>query len=496
MKRGLLTVLVGFLLAPAAHGGGPSILVGTAEDSVKQSTFVLAESKVVLARLAGFDAVRVTSTWAPGLTAPNDSELTALQNVAGAAELNGMRVLVAVSSAGSGTTPLTDEARAEFAQYAASIARSISTFRDFIIGNEPNLNRFWMPQFNLDGSDAAATAYEALLAEVYDALKAVSPATTVIGGALSPRGQDKLVSKRQTHSPTTFIADLGAAYRATGRALPIMDALAIHPYGDNSSQPPSFAHPNSTTIALADYDKLVALLGRAFDGTAQPGSNLPIVYSEYGIESAIPEAEAGSYAGAELPVTRPVDEETQGAYYRQAFQLAFCQPNVRGLFLFHVTDERSLDRFQSGVYYADGTPKSSLADVQSASRDVKGGVITSCPGLGLTPKATVAYPRGAALAEAQLGLQLECNIDCVYRIRLEKLPRHSTTLATSGRVLAGTPTKILLPPRRIAPADYRFTVRLTAPVNPGPPLLLASPAVRIRYPAPPPATRERAGRPG
>ena len=36
--------------------------------------------------------------------------------------------------------------------------------------------------------------------------------------------------------------------------------------------------PKSTTIALADYDKLVALLRTAFDGTAQQGSTLPILY--------------------------------------------------------------------------------------------------------------------------------------------------------------------------------------------------------------------------
>ena len=45
----------------------------------------------------------------------------------------------------------------------------------------------------------------------------------------------------------------------------MMDA-AIHPYPDNSSQAPTVAHPLNTTIAVADYRKLVALLGEAFDG--------------------------------------------------------------------------------------------------------------------------------------------------------------------------------------------------------------------------------------
>ncbi len=34
-----------------------------------------------------------------------------------------------------------------------------------------------------------------------------------------------------------------------------------------------------------------ALLGEAFDGTAQPGSKLPIAYTEFGVQSLIPESE-------------------------------------------------------------------------------------------------------------------------------------------------------------------------------------------------------------
>ena len=52
---------------------------------------------------------------------------------------------------------------------------------DVIIGNEPNLNRFWLPQFNPDGSDAAAPAYLALLARGYDAIKAFRASRPAIG---------------------------------------------------------------------------------------------------------------------------------------------------------------------------------------------------------------------------------------------------------------------------------------------------------------------------
>ena len=132
-------------------------------------------------------------------------------------------------SPGSRTTPLTEEARADFASYAAAIARAAPGVRHVIVGNEPNLNRFWLPQFALDGSNAASPAYLQLLAETYDALKAVSSNVRVYGGAVSPRGSDRAGGSRPTHSPTAFIRDLGLAYRASGRDRPVMDAFVIHP---------------------------------------------------------------------------------------------------------------------------------------------------------------------------------------------------------------------------------------------------------------------------
>ena len=128
-----------------------------------------------------------------------------------------------------------------------------------------------------------------------------------------------------------------------------MDALAIHPYPENSSIPPTLAHPNTTPIGIADYPKLVTLLGQAFDGTAQPGSTLPILYAEYGIESQIPSTKASLYTGTEPATIKPVPEATQAAFYRQAMTMSFCQPNVMGILIFHGIDESALDRFQSGA---------------------------------------------------------------------------------------------------------------------------------------------------
>ena len=78
----------------------------------------------------------------------------------------------------------------------------------------------------------------------------------------------------------------------------------------------------------------------------------------------VPADKARLYHGRELPATKPVPESTQGDYYDEALTMAACQPNVRAIFLFHVSDESDLNRWQSGLYYPDGTPKATLATVK------------------------------------------------------------------------------------------------------------------------------------
>ena len=454
------------------------MIVGAAEDNVRQPTVTQSKAQMDLLRLLGLTAVRLTTAWTPGATAPSAGELNALSIVSQAAELSGLRVYVQVMNAGSRTTPLPGQDQADFAKYAASIATRFPSFRDFIVSNEPNLNRFWLPQFGPNGEDVAAQAYEPLLAQTYDALKAVSPVIQIWGGALSPRGEDKANSIRPTHSPTQFILDLGVTYRGSGRTTPIMDGLAIHPYEDYSSLPPTFQHPRTTTIAIADYPKLVTLLGQAFDGTGQPGSQLPILYDEFGVESQIPTTMADLYTGTEPATTRPVDEATQATYYHDALAIAFCQPTVAGFFFLHTADEQALDRWQSGLYYVNGAPKSSQKPTADAVRATHGGVIAKCEGLALTPKPKLAakVPVGQKTIPSPT---LTCNIDCIYSVRIEKLPLHNTLAELRGIAQAGIPAKIAFRPRRVAKATYRFTVRTYAPVNQGPPGLTASAPFRL-----------------
>jgi hypothetical protein len=418
---------------------------------------------------AGFRGVRITQTWAPGQVEVSADDATVLRNVATAAQLDGVTVVTTVMNVGSKTTPLTDQDQLDFAAYAASVVKVSQALLILIIGNEPNLNRYWLPQFADDGSDVAAPAYESLLARTYDAVKAAAPGVTVLGGAVSPRGGDVGGGIRPTHSPTVFIRDLGQAYRDSGRTTPIMDGFAFHPYEDNSSvAPPAGLHPNSTTIALADYQKLVALLGESFDGTAQPGSSLPIWYDEFGVESQLPDAKLPLYTGTEPATTKPVPEETQAAYYREAVQLAFCQPNVRGLFLFHTVDETDLLAWQSGVYYADGAPKSSLGAVKAALDEARRGVVAQCPGMELT-----VHPK---VVQRSSVLTITCDLDCSYVAQLYRLPGH-LLVSKYGTAIGGTPTRLPLRAPKTK-GSYRLRLSAIASLNAGPPALLRVPVRR------------------
>ena len=84
-----------------------------------------------------------------------------------------------------------------------------------------------------------------------------------------------------------------------------------------------------------------------------------------------------------------------------------------------------------------------------------------------------------SLVNPGFGFRLRCDIDCNFRARVEKLPRHTVTLATSGRATGGRAIRVTFPPRRIARGRYRITVSLVAPVNPGPAAMLATSPFRI-----------------
>ncbi|MDQ5833081.1 MAG: hypothetical protein M3550_08495 [Actinomycetota bacterium] len=65
--------------------GSHKIFVGALEDLVKQPTPAEARKRVEHATAAGFDALGITTPWAPGQVDPDPGQLLILKNLADAA---------------------------------------------------------------------------------------------------------------------------------------------------------------------------------------------------------------------------------------------------------------------------------------------------------------------------------------------------------------------------------------------------------------------------
>jgi len=170
--------------------------------------------------------------------------------------------------------------------------------------------------------------------------------------------------------------------------------------------------------------------------------------------------------------TKPVAPAVQGERYKEAISLAFCQPTVRAMFLYHAFDEVGRLQWQSGLYYVDHTPKPSLRIVRDAFQEVKRGVIARCPGMRLkvTAKATFQTPRLAASAGKRgsaIHFQLRCNLDCSYTSGVIDLANGKSILAKLGKAIGGKVTTVRLPARVLPRGRYRMVVSLVAAVNPG-----------------------------
>jgi len=226
------------------------------------------------------------------------------------------------------------------------------------IGVEPNSHNFWWPQFNADGTQASAAPYEEWLAKCYDAIKGTHPDVLVIGGSLSSRGEDQPHKKGSDTSPVLWLQKFCEAYKTSGRTAPVMDWFDMHSYPDPEDQDPTVQHPYpSTTITIADYDKLNGLLG-CFSGTAQPKP--PILWGETGYNTEVPAAMVGkNYSTEPKPSTvRLIDESTQGRYAATQIKMAYCQSNSAGWLNFHFVDDANrFQDWQSGFAYAPAHPK-------------------------------------------------------------------------------------------------------------------------------------------
>ena len=415
------------------------------------------------------------------------------------AAARGVRVVLHVYPARPLEFASTPTAVDDFARFVERLARRYPQVRQFVIGNEPNQPRFWRPQYTPFGEGAAAAAYSAVLGAAYDALKGVDPGLTVIGMGLSGRGNDSAsAASNASRSPVRFLRDLGAAYRASGRAAPLMDELGFHPYPQSDRHSVRVGHrwPRAGMVNLARVKQAV---WDAFAGTAQPTveQGLRLRIDEIGWQVRIPARLRRLYHGRESAAV--TTERAQARNYAELVRLAACDPSVSGLYLLYLTDERNLERFQSGLLRADGSRRPAYAAVQQAIR-------RGCRGARVRWRHTTRVVGGRALfalprrpltaVRAGWGFRVTAGEEAAYRAVLFRIagpvPRAQIVrslaraaapgvVATArGRVRPGWKPVIRFPRGRIRAGSYVFAVRLSAAMNPRRTSVFLSRPFRVR----------------
>jgi hypothetical protein len=391
----------------------------------------------------GAQGLSFTLLWLPGKTALNAEESSQLSLAMSAS--SGLRVILVISTTG-GKAPLDDTARTQFCTYARNAVASFPGINDVVIGNEPNASFFWRPQYNSDETSAAPGAYEALLAQCYDVLHAYRPGIDVGAPGTSPFGNDNPQAVSNiSHSPTRFILELAAAYRASGRTRRIFDTVVHHPYGNASDERPYLMHPSLHSLGEGDWNRLVSTYQAAFDGTAQPVPGrcfappcVPIWYLEIGFQTSvspfdpsyygtenvrtIPDISAGEPASPSPPAGSPAPD--QATQLRYALRLAYCQPYVEVVFNFLVRDDPNLAGYQSGLFWADWRPKGSYEPLRQAAAEISSGSVSCAP--PSTPPALAAQ-RSAGEVDLSWGASSSAIGVSGYTVYRDGVPIGSTS---------------------------------------------------------------------
>jgi hypothetical protein len=396
-----LSLLVAAQTPAASAASG--LFVGVSDDAFEWNTAPMAAASGDL----GLRAVRVALNWTPGQRSLSSNDLGAISN-----SVFGSHMRVVVAAFNQGDPPLDDGSRDAYCSYLANVVQRFPQINDLVIWNEPNLSGFWRPQFGPPGQ-GAPEQYEALLAHCYDVLHGLRSSINVIAPATSVWGNDNPNAfDNISHSPTTFIQGIGAAYRASGRTAPLFDTLGHHPYPTSSNERPWTAHADPAIISIGDLPRLVSTIDQAFGGTAQKvlENGLPLWYLETGYQTTIAPSKSQLYFGVETwpgavpdivspepPAAHPPDTSPapdQATQLLDELRTTYCQPYVAADFNFMLEDEPSLGGWQSGLLWADGTRKGSYDAFKAAVAQVNAGTV-DCSQVAGAPLVPTAGKPGA-----------------------------------------------------------------------------------------------------
>jgi hypothetical protein len=325
------------VLRPSPTPREPHLLVGVADDTLKWTRNPL--GVVRWQRALGAQAVRVWVPW-HGEARPHGARLDELRRAEDAARET--RVVLAVFGFAR-DTPTTAGAQRTFCAYAHRALAEVPGAYAIVVWNEANSPTYWR---------GSPSQYEALLARCYD--------------VLHRSGLTVLDSTASAHAPESFLRDVAAAYRASGRSRPLVDAFGHNPYPATSAETPTAVH-RAGFVGEGDYARLAGVLRKSF------GAPQDVWYLEDGFQSAVPARLAQHYAGRENVAT--IDPALQARRLGEAIRLAACQQRVRAFFNFELVDETRLGGWQSGLVWRGVHRKPAAAAFAAAARQTAAG----CP---------------------------------------------------------------------------------------------------------------------
>jgi hypothetical protein len=524
VKRLLAALVV--LAALAAVGGATAdpLRVGIADDWPKFNAcgdvFWQATKDI------GYQDLRITIQWGgPGTAIPYAANVQAAVDCS---LLEGLRPIIAVYPGKPSLIGSNPASQAAFAGFVSQVGQQYPTVQNFIVGNEPNVNRFWQPQY-VGGQDAAGKDYEHTLAQAYDAMKRVRPDAKVWGPAISSRGNDMATAKSNpSHSPVWFIKYMGDAYRASGRTTPIFDEFDMHPYPPVQDTAPftkAFQWPQA---GAANLDRIKQALWDAFHGTGQPvpaeqaggrtaqsatfgNQGLPINLDEVGEQTDVVNSpHAGAYTSPPENVT-PISEAQQAQAYTDLMEIAACDPDVKTLLFFPLIDEPQLSSgFQSGEMYADLAHKASYDAVKTKIATSQGRCQGGVAGIsqawthtnsvvgaqalfGGATAGSGAQPKAHAARSKLWAVSFTATEATSWTLKLYKVsgptgtPSGAPALTTQGTAHAYWKPLAKLPPKAMQAGWYVYTLQLAAAVNPSRTTLLTSKPFAVGKPAGAPA---------
>jgi hypothetical protein len=455
---------------------------------------------------AGLRENRIAVKWDPNAPTGIPHEAGLARAVA-EAQARGVNVVLSLYPLRPRAITDAPAAAGQFAAWTGIVARRYPGVRDFIVGNEPNVNNFWQPQYGPNRKAVSCAAYTGLLAASYDTLKGINPAINVIGVGLSPRGNDNPTARSNpSTSPVRCIRDMAAAYRASKRTRPLMDELSFHPFPNLATDPlgRGYQWPNA---GLANLDRIKQAFWDGFFGTGQPvfpessfgrfgplatlaaADSLRFRLNEVGWQVEIVPSARPAYFGRENVAT--TDEASQAEIYAQAIPLIACDPAVRSLLFFHLIDDPNLDRWQSGLIRADGTRRPSYGAVKAAIARTG----ARCPGITtawrhatviIGPSAKFPFKRAVPERTRTWTMVATAFEAATYHAGVFRVARRATpsgkarariqrallrgkpagaALGKAGKVSAYREAVIRFPKRKLKPGFYVYAVQLFAETN-------------------------------